>query len=81
MLSWQGFLPSAREDPASNVRRGIVEAPGKASPVEIFLQCSRYIYNPLSVKSFHGVSAGSMHECSLKLRIGKARKVKHDRRI
>jgi hypothetical protein len=37
MLSWQGFLPSAREDPASSVRRDIVEVPGKVSPVKIFL--------------------------------------------
>jgi hypothetical protein len=37
MLSWQEFLPSAREDPASIVRRGIVEVPGKASVLKIFL--------------------------------------------
>ena len=30
------------------------------------------IHNPLSVKHFHGVSAGNVHECSLKPRIGKA---------
>ena len=28
------------------------------------------IHNPLSVKHFHGVSAGNTHECSLKSRIG-----------
>src|SRR5882724_1989706 len=27
------------------------------------------IHNPLSVKHFHGVSAGKVHECSLKLSI------------
>jgi hypothetical protein len=29
-----------------------------------------YILNPLSVKHFHGVSAGNVYECSLKLSIG-----------
>jgi hypothetical protein len=31
------------------------------------------IYNPLSMKRFHGALAGNVHECSLKLSIGKAR--------
>jgi hypothetical protein len=31
------------------------------------------VHNPLSVKHFHGVSAGNTHECSLKSRIGEVR--------
>src|SRR6266404_34527 len=31
------------------------------------------VFNPLSMKSFHGVSAGNVHECSLKPGIGKVR--------
>ena len=31
-----------------------------------------YVHNPLSVKHFHGASAGNVHECSLKSSIGKA---------
>ena len=32
-----------------------------------------YVHNLLSMKHFHGVSAGNPHECSLKLSIGKVR--------
>jgi hypothetical protein len=35
------------------------------------LQCWRCAHNPLSVKHFHGVLAGNVHERSLKSRIGK----------
>jgi hypothetical protein len=38
------------------------------------LQCWTRVHNPLSVKRFHGVSAGNTHECSLKSRIGEVRK-------
>jgi hypothetical protein len=31
------------------------------------------VHKSLSMKHFHGVSAGNVHECSLKSRIGKAR--------
>ena len=33
-----------------------------------------YVHKPLRVKNFHGVSAGNIHEYSLKSRIGKVRR-------
>jgi hypothetical protein len=32
-----------------------------------------YVRNPLSMKHFHGVSVGNVHECSLISSIGKVR--------
>src|SRR6266702_7353320 len=44
-------------------------------PLTIPLPCRMCVSNPLSVKHFHGVSAGNAHGCSLKPSIGRAREV------
>ena len=41
--------------------------------LDIRLQCRIHSCNPLRRKSFHGVLAGNVQECSLKLSIGKVR--------
>src|SRR5215468_6626621 len=49
-----------------------------ATPVDTPPQrCWARVHNPLSVKYFHGLSAGNTHECSLKLSIGIVRFIRY----
>jgi hypothetical protein len=49
-----------------------IETGRRELPLSISLQCRISIHKPLSVKHFHGVSGGNVHECSMKSRVGKA---------
>lgn len=40
--------------------------------LSISLHCWVWVFNSLSMKRFHGILAGNVHECSLIISIGKA---------
>src|SRR2546427_5255169 len=68
----QWCLCSSSRRPATNIVRALPKRRAKESFAEhiptMLVVC---IYNPLSMKSFHGVSAGNVHKCLPKTSIGK----------
>jgi hypothetical protein len=74
MPSWPRCLPSCGMCSATNVVGVLPQRRAKKSPAQhIPTILDIHGYNSWSMKSFHAVSAGNMHECSLKSTIGRVR--------
>ena len=74
MLFWQGFMLFSRRRREQCCRGASLQRLGKRASVEhIPIMLDVCIYNPLSMKSFHGISGRNVLKCLPKTCIGKVR--------